>query len=422
MSHNDGQQDDSSKTDRPALTEEDELALALSKGQEELAAGQAQAAADRLEDAVTLARRLGDEVGEAEAGGLLAQAYLRLDLREEAARQASEALEIARARRDEEAARHLEGLLQIAMSSPEETEMSIAFGDGREALLRGDAEQAVTHLERSLKLAKDLGHRVAEGASTQLLAQAYLETGEQDRAETLAEQAKEVSEALGDAEATHRAQQLKEQAEALSQPSCPVEEGIAAELRNGQSALSDGDMERGVSHLERARDLAIEQGEVIPEASASGMLAQAYIELGRREDAIAHATRALAIAEELGHEEAARDFRELLEVASTDPEHLALARELHLGATALAVDDGDNAIVHLEDALNSARKLGETVSEIMAAGLLARAYVGRRRHDEAAQLARSALELIKKRGDTKAERHFVELLAEIESVPEATGD
>lgn len=408
----DGAKKDELASDLPELTPEDELAIALSKGREELGGGRPQEAADHLEEAIAMARQVGDDRGEAEAGGLLTQAYLRLGLMDEAARQASDALEIAHARRDDEAIQRLQGLIQIAQSRPEEAEMSVAFGDGREALLQGNPEQAAERLEHALSLAKKLEHSVAEGATTQLLAQAYLESGQTQEAARVAELAMQLSEKLGDDEATERAQTLKEQAAAPD--SCPIEDGLAVELKEGQSALASGDIEGGAAHLERARDLANSQEELIPEASACGMLAQAYLELGRREEAISHAQRALEIAEKLGHEEAARDFTELLEVATADPERLAIAQAIQLGASALSVDETQRATEHLEEALRLAKEQGEENTLVIASGLLARAYLRLGRLDEAKTIAKDALKLSEEGQEEEAKKHFTELLTEIE--------
>lgn len=400
--------DSAGDTGRPGLTAEDELAVSLARGRDELNGGRPAQAVGHLEDAVGLSRALGDEVGEAEAAGLLAQAWLRLDRLDDATHQARRGLELARSRGDEDAARSFEALLHVIRSSPEDRALNVAFGDGRAALTAGDLSRAAHHLGLARDLALRSGRRVVEAAAVQLLAQTRLEDGDPEAAAGLAEEARALAEELGDAEAARRASEVAERARA----SCPIDPG-GDDLEQGKAALTAGELERGIATLERARDAARALGHAAREASASGLLAQAYFEVDRADDAIAHARRALDIAEALGEPDAAQSFRELLDVVSADPRRLALARQLQSGADALAAGDRAAATTALEAALDRARELAHEPSEATAAGLLARVYLELDRRPEAAALARRGLEIARARGEDAAVSVFEELLKKI---------
>jgi tetratricopeptide (TPR) repeat protein len=394
---------------RPPLTEEDELAVALQRGRDAFAAGRLDDAQDALDDALYLARKLGDEAGEASACGLLAQISIRRDEPEEAARLAEAALGIALARHDEAAARHFQGLVATARSSPQEREMSVAFGDGRQAVLDGDAARAAPRLERALALARELGHRVAEGAASQLLAQACLRLGRRAEAETLAASAEEIATALGDDEAAARARALLSEDEAGS----PVHETIQVDLERGREALERGELENGISLLERARDLARAAGEVVPEAGACALLAQAFIGSGRRTEAIDAASRALEVARSLGQDDVATHFEALLEAARADDESHAMAQALDLASLALESGRSGEAVPLLRETLALAEQRSHSVAEATVRGLLARALSGLDQPEEAALHAVRALEICRERGDDRACAHLEALLAEI---------
>lgn len=395
---------------RPPMTEEDELAVAIERGHGELASGRPKEAAEILEDAQFVARRLGDDGAEAEISGYLAQAYLRLEMCDEAARCASEALAIAKARGDGDAAKHFQNLLLTARSSPEELEMSTAFGDGRTALFEGDSGRAIPRLERALELAGELGHRVAAGASAQLLAEAYHDAGRSDDAAKQLDHALELATTLGDEQAVARAKELKARMESEGSP---LESGIVAELKWGQEALAEGEFEKGIRHLEQARDQARAESQGVPEASACGMLAQALLELDRRDEAIVEAERALELATEIGQESAIADFRSLLEVAKASPESHALAKAIQQGTLALEVGELDLAIERLTLAHELALKTGQVVAEALASGQLATIYSKKGERELALQHAKRALEISESRDEPKAAEHFRKLVSEL---------
>jgi tetratricopeptide (TPR) repeat protein len=384
--------------------------LAIAGGHAELVAGRSAEAADKLEEGLAIARRLGDDGAEAEALGYLAQAYLRLEAGDEAARCASEALAIAKARGDRAAAEHFRTLLLTARSSPAELEMSTSFGDGRSALLAGEVERAIPLLERALELADEVGHEVAAGASTQLLAEAFHAAGRLSDAERLLSRAKELARVLGDEAALARAEELGAK---MRDEEEPLEAGIAAALEWGQKALAEGDIEQGIRLLERARDQARAEGQEIPEASAAGLLAQAYLEADRRDEAIASATRALALAESVGHEGAIADFRGLLEITKASPESHALAKAIQQGSMALEIGELAFASEKLELALELAKKTKQVVAEALASGLLATLASKQGDQERAIVHTRRALEISEARGEVGAVEHFRKLLAEL---------
>jgi tetratricopeptide (TPR) repeat protein len=395
-------------TGRPGLTEEDELALALSRGRDALVGGRASEAAELLEDATRLAQGLGDGVAEAEAAGMLAQARLRLGEIEEAGRLAERGRALARACGDEAAERSFGALLDVVRSGPQDRELNIAFGDGRAALVAGDLARAAERLGLARELARSVGRPVAETAATLLLAQTRLEGGDAGAAIDLAEEARALAEAAGDDRAASRALEIVERAR---NGAGPID--AADDLEQGMLALTSGDVERGIALLERARDGARAAGEAAREASASGALAQAYVEVDRCEEAVVHARRGLEIAESLGEADAARSFRELVDIASAGPERHALARALHRGAETMASGDSSGAATAFEDAQRQARALAHEASEATACGLLAQVYLDLGRRADAEAAVRRGLDLSRASGDEAAVSFFEKILEKI---------
>lgn len=403
---------DAGETGRPSLTEEDELAVGLRKGHEALEEGQLQEAADLLDDALFLARKLGDEPGEASACGLLAQVFLRLDEPEEAARHAESAVQIAQARNDEQAAHHFQGLLITARSGPEERRMSTTFGDGRAAVQNEDPQRAVPLLEEALSLAQKSEHQVAEGATRQFLAQAYLALDRREEAADMAAKSLEIAKALNDVQAVELASKLVQTIE--SGAVAPTETDLEAALETGKSALMEGKLEDAVEHLEFVRRQARQAGELVPEAGACGLLAQVFIETGQRDGAVEHAKRALEIAEQLGNEEVAESFRALLHVADASAENHAMANEIQEATRTLRAGNPDEAIAHLQTALQIALDHDNVVGEALARGLLAQAHHKLGNREDAMANAKRAREIFAECGDEEATDHFEEILTDQE--------
>lgn len=401
---------------RPALTREDRLAVSLGRGQELLRAGQAEAASAELEEALSLARELDDSRSEASCLGLLCQACLRLGRRDEAERHGRAGLRIAEVLRDAEAARHLEGLVATCRAGDEAIELSTTFGDGRAALEEGDAARAAPLLEKALHLAREAGHAAAEAASTHLLARAKLELGEREEAARLAAEALDLARKAGDDRAAAVCEELV--ALVASGAACPIPDltagSLAAELHEGQTALATGEIARGIEVLERVRVRACGEGQKVPEAAASGLLAQAYIEQERFEEAAARAIEAAAIAEGLGEPEAAAEFRMLADMAGASREAHDLARAIHKGATALEKGRPGDAIAPLQTGIGLAEGQGNEVAEALARGVMTRALLALGRRAEAKAHASRCLAIARSRGESESVAHFEALCASIE--------
>jgi len=402
---------DDTGSGRPEMTDEDRLAANLQQGHDHLTSGELDPAYDLLDEAITIARDLDDTSAEASACGLLAQVCLRMDRRDEADRHATAALQIALARRDTEAAEHFKVLQANARSTPDAIEMSTSFGDGRAALEAGNLDEARTKLERALELAKELGHGVAEAAACHLLARVRHGQGDKGEALDLARLALELATKQDDDQAVQMCRDLVKQIES-SDDEAPG--GLAGELYKGQTALASGDVEEGIAILERVCVEAQAAGEPVPEASACGLLAQAYIELDRQDDAKRSAERAAKLAEDLDHEGAAAEFRMLADMAAASEETKDLARGIEAGTKALEAGKLEQAVEALKPALALALEQDSDVAITLTSGLLATTLLALGRREDAAAHARRAREVSEKRGEEESVRHFDELLAQIE--------
>jgi tetratricopeptide (TPR) repeat protein len=144
------------------------------------------------------------------------------------------------------------------------------------------------------------------------------------------------------------------------------------------------------------------------------MLAQAYLETDRPDEAGVRAARAAELAEAVGQPEAAAELRMLADMAGASAETHELARRMHEATIALDGGRHQEALESLEAALGLAKKGNNDVAEALASGLLARALAHLGRRDEARRHARRARQISASRGEAESVAHFDALLAEIE--------
>jgi tetratricopeptide (TPR) repeat protein len=150
-----------------------------------------------------------------------------------------------------------------------------------------------------------------------VLAQLQAELGKSEAADTARQALDALTWSLGpDHPITKRAVPALQQI-AAGTASKPGQHGpgaeLAAQIQEGMRTFKEGDPSRAIELLTPAADRAREAGLARLEASVSGLLAQALFLIGRGDEALPHARRALEIAETVGDQSAIKHFRELLD-------------------------------------------------------------------------------------------------------------
>jgi tetratricopeptide (TPR) repeat protein len=191
-----------------------------------------------------------------------------------------------------------------------------------------------------------------------------------------------------------------------------LEAHLEAQLRLGVEALKAGEIPRAIELLSpvalqaRAADL--------PgfEASACGMLAQAYPLTGQKDDALPYARRALEIAELLEDEGAANHFRQVVAALSTE-DGAADDFDARVRAALKQAQDGDplgavRALIQLAEWAKGAAALGPEAS---ARILLGQILLANDQKDLAVAELNQAVAIAEKLGDQDTAARIRDLLA-----------
>lgn len=191
---------------------------------------------------------------------------------------------------------------------------------GQQALGRGASDAAVPRFEKAVAGAAADGMTEGEMTASAGLAMALFGLGRAADAVKPARRAAELAEQLGQtAEAAlFRALVQRLEQDRGEQATSPW----FKTLTSGQSALERGDVEGALPDLERAIELAREADVRGAEATACSLYAQSLLALQRPEEALAPARRAMALAAELGQDDAIETFRKLETAALTALERL----------------------------------------------------------------------------------------------------
>jgi tetratricopeptide (TPR) repeat protein len=265
--------------------------------------------------------------------GLLAPALEQAGRRDDGLQAAEKALALSREHGDEAGHAHYETLVERLSAEPEESaeiakpltedEINLAFERAGQALTLGQGREAVGILTPLMASADQSGHKEVEASAAGMLAQAYLMEGYQHKAWELATHAVVLAKSLEDPQATQHFQQL---ADSLSGKDSDRAGEILAESQlvaqitercaKAGAALDDDRVDEGIKILEEAAEDARTSGVRESEATVRGFLAQAYLMGGNRKAATEQAEAAVRIAEELGDEDAATSFRDVLKMAS----------------------------------------------------------------------------------------------------------
>jgi len=261
--------------------------------------GQVERAIGYYEQAVQIAREVGDQRGEGDTLGNLGNAYRDLGEMERAIGYYERALQIARQIGDRhgegkhlgnlgnvyrdlgklvQAIDHYERALQIAREIGDRRTEGKHLGNlGLVYRNLGDVEQAIRRYEQALEIAREVGDRRREGHRLGHLGHVYRDLGEMARAIEHYEQALQIARELGDRR----------------------REGIwLGSLGNAAHAL--GEMRRAIERYEQALAIAQETGDRRNESVWLGSLGDAYRDLGQAAQAIEHYEQGLVIARQIG--------------------------------------------------------------------------------------------------------------------------
>ncbi len=190
-----------------------------------------------------------------------------------------------------------------------------------------------------------------------------------------------------------------------------LEATLEAQLGVAVEALKAGDITRAIDLLS---PIALQaRAAELPglEASACGMLAQAYPLTGNKDDGLAHARRALDIAEEVGDEGATAHFRKV--VAALDEGAEGDDFDARVRAALKQAQDGDplgatRALIQLAGWAKEAKALGPEAS---ARILLGQILLANDQRDLAVTELEQAIVIAEKLGDEGTASRIRELLA-----------
>lgn len=296
------------------------------------------------------------------------------------------------------------------------------------ALAADQPEDALDALANGLDRARAKEDLEGEMLVYGLLAPTFEKTGNRKKALKCAQKALKLAQTHGDDEGRAHYQSLVDQfsgeaeeptSESPARPLTETEVNLA--FSRAEQALTMGEANAAIGILTPLIASADQSGDKEVEASAAGMLAQAYLMAGYGEKAWELARHALVIAKGLGDESAISHFQRLADsLASHDgtraqsllaEQHLAakIQEVCHRAGEALTDEKYEDAIALLEPIVTEAKAAGIAESEATARGLLAQALLASERKKEAAEHAARALEIAEQVGDETAIQHFKDL-------------
>jgi tetratricopeptide (TPR) repeat protein len=271
----------------------------------------------------------------------------------------------------------------------------------------GEAEPVVL---RALAIAEE-AHGEAHGETARILtitAQIQAALGQEQASAT-------ARRALTSLVATHGeghplVQDVRPILEDIAEPSAELD----ALLQKGAEALEARDADRAIALLSPLVERARRDGLLPLEASAAGMLAQALFVAGRRGEALEHAHRALAIAEEAGQDDAIHHFRELVEVMERADPGPSIPDALHVQIQAAieAAQQGDvsSAVRALDRLSQEAQVANESGAEATLRIVLGQILQATGGAELAVAHLRRALALAEQVGDQGAADHVRRML------------
>jgi tetratricopeptide (TPR) repeat protein len=228
----------------------------------------------------------------------------------------------------------LEASLRAARSLKDRQAEGDHLGNLGSAYYRlGDAKKAIEYYEQALAIAREIGDRRGEGVYMGNLGLAYADLGDFRKAIEYHDQALAIARKIGD------------------------KRGEGADLGNLGLAYADlGDARKAIEFHELALTIYREIGERRGEGNTLGNLGSAYYRLGDAKKAIEYYEQGLAIAREIG-------------------DRMGEGADLsNLGVAYKNLGDARQAIEYYEQALAIAREIGDRRGEGIALGNLGVAY------------------------------------------------
>jgi tetratricopeptide (TPR) repeat protein len=306
--------------------------------------GQVEKAIGYYEQALVIAREIGDRRGEGNRLGNLGSAYYQLGQVDTAIGYYDQALVISRDIND------LRG------------EGAWLGNLGSAYYQLGQVDTAIGYYDQALVIAREIGDRRNEGAWLGNLGLAYSDLGQVDTAIGYYDQALVIAREIGDRR----------------------NEGSV--LGNLGLAYSDlGQVEKAIKYYDQALVIAREIGDRRGEGSVLGNLGLAYSDLGQVDTAIEYYNQALVIAREIGDRRNEGAWLGNLGLAYSD-----------LGQV-------DTAIEYYNQALVIAREIGDRRNEGSVLGNLGLAYSDLGQVDAAIEYYNQALVIAREIGDRRGE-------------------
>ncbi|MFO0756499.1 MAG: hypothetical protein U0359_08420 [Byssovorax sp.] len=190
-----------------------------------------------------------------------------------------------------------------------------------------------------------------------------------------------------------------------------LEASLTEQLNVAVAALKEGDIPRAIDLLSpialsaRAADL------LGLEASACGMLAQAYPLTGHKEEAIPHARRALEISEAVGDEGAVAHFRKMVHTLEGHAAADDFDLQVRAALTLARGGDAPGAVRSLIQLAQAAKQAGALGPEASARILLGQILLANGQKDLGGAELAQALAIAEKLGDEGTAERIRALLA-----------
>lgn len=287
-------------------------------------------------------------------------------------------------------------------------------------LQEGRASEAIATLEAVLSDARAASHAELELVALALLGPAHVAIRDIEAARAHGEAGLEVARRLGDEGRITDFHTFL--ADISPDGSFHTADGDVVDraFDDAARALTRGDGLAAAGFLTPLLEEAANFGDVEVEASASGMMAQAMIMVGRLDEARRQAQRAVDLAEHLHDEAATEHFHQLLaslDTAAHAEEAVALS-QVSARARAAATAAGKTieagapaeALQLVYPVLREAVSHGARAAEATLRGVIAQALLASDKKDEAIEQANKAATLADELGDANAAASFRQIV------------
>ena len=242
----------------------------------------------------------------------------------------------------------------------------------------GQYDEAISHLQKALKIAKEIGDKNGEGAAYQTLGVCRQSLGQYDNAISHLQKGLKIAQEIGDKEGEGEAHQTL-----------------------GVCRQSLGQYDDAISHLQKGLKIAKDIGDKKGEGAAYRNLGVCHQSLGQYDDAISHLQKGLKIAKEIGNKSGEG------------------AAYHNLGVCRQSLGQYDDAISHLQKGLKIAKEIGDKRGEGAAYRSLGVCCQSLGQYDDAISYLQKGLNVAKQIGDKSGEGvAYYHLGAMYESVQE----